>query len=84
MYAGASPLDELTPRELAQLAKTRQTMEWDHTAALMATATNMMAKKGQARKPMDFNPYRAKGGPRRRGGLSLEQFADKVKGLKNG
>ena len=44
-FAGVSPLDELTPRELVRLAKTRQTIAWDHTSVIIATAVNMMRTK---------------------------------------
>ena len=77
-------MDELTPKELIRLAKTRQTMEWDHTAMILSMGASMTAKRGRSYKPEDFNPYRSKLGRQRSGGLSLEQFASRVKGMKSG
>jgi len=81
-FAGVSPLDELTPRELVRLAKTRQTIAWDHTSVIIATALNMMrTKHSETARPEQFNPYRTATVRRPRGGLSLAEFTERVKGM---
>jgi hypothetical protein len=49
-------MEELTPRELYLMSQARREEAWNHTAALMATIHNILAK--QPKSPDAFHPLR--------------------------